>query len=155
MGGLDANSSCGKTAPYYSNALYEVIWHCTTRIPTVDSDPQQIQKVTLLYIAPTHSFTEKAHWQWFSSCECRVIDGWHIDGSWQVVWSEHLRDYNPNTITSQFNDAHIIIYPLPNGLYRIQIHKKDKVYPSNMSCNHLVTGAILRTVVRRDDGQQE
>jgi len=44
-----------------------------------------------------------------------------------VVWSEHGRDYSPRTITSQFNDAHIIVYPLPNGLHRIHIAKKDKV----------------------------
>lgn len=43
-----------------------------------------------------------------------------------IVWSEHGRNYSPNTITSQFNDAHVIIYPLHNGLYRIQIAKKDK-----------------------------
>jgi len=45
----------------------------------------------------------------------------------QIIWSEHKRDYNPSTITSQFNDAHVIIYPLSNGLFRIQVYKKDKV----------------------------
>ena len=44
-----------------------------------------------------------------------------------VVWSKHKRDYSPTTITSQFNDAHIVVYPLPNGLFRIQIFKKAKV----------------------------
>ena len=44
-----------------------------------------------------------------------------------IVWSEHRRDYNPATITSQFNDAHIVIYPLDNGLNRVQVFKKDKV----------------------------
>jgi hypothetical protein len=44
-----------------------------------------------------------------------------------IVWSEHKRDYNPDTIVSQFNDAHIVIYPLPSGLFRIQIFKKEKV----------------------------
>jgi len=44
-----------------------------------------------------------------------------------VVWSNHKRDYSPTTITSQFNDAHIVVYPLPNGLFRIQIFKKAKV----------------------------
>lgn len=47
----------------------------------------------------------------------------------QVIWSEHKRDYNPLTITSQFNDAHVIIYPLPSGLFRIQIFRKEKVGP--------------------------
>lgn len=43
LGGLD--SSSGKTAPYFANATNELVWHCSTRLPTVESDPQQIQKV--------------------------------------------------------------------------------------------------------------
>ncbi len=44
MGGLD-HSSAGTSAPYWANASYEVLFHTATRMPTVDSDPQQIQKV--------------------------------------------------------------------------------------------------------------
>jgi len=41
-----------------------------------------------------------------------------------IVWSENDREYRAGTITSQFNFVHIIIYPLRNGLFRIQILKK-------------------------------
>eukprot|EP01130_Rhizamoeba_saxonica_P012453 TRINITY_DN5254_c0_g1_i1.p1 TRINITY_DN5254_c0_g1~~TRINITY_DN5254_c0_g1_i1.p1 ORF type:complete len:1582 (-),score=334.76 TRINITY_DN5254_c0_g1_i1:50-4666(-) len=44
-----------------------------------------------------------------------------------IVWSEHKRDYDTSVIVSQFNDAHIIIYPLECGLYRIQIRRKERV----------------------------
>jgi len=98
LGGLDSYGSTGKTAPYYANSSYEMIFHVSTRIPTLESDPQQIQK-------KRHIGNDIVH----------------------IIWSEHKRDYNPSTITSQFNDAHVVIYPLPNGLFRIQIHRKEKL----------------------------
>ncbi len=67
-------------------------------MPTVPDDPQQLQK-------KRHVGNDSVH----------------------IIYSEHGRDYSPKTITSQFNDAHLIVYPLPNGFYRIQIAKKDKV----------------------------
>eukprot|EP00005_Dracoamoeba_jomungandri_P014899 CAMPEP_0174271780 /NCGR_PEP_ID=MMETSP0439-20130205/49046_1 /TAXON_ID=0 /ORGANISM="Stereomyxa ramosa, Strain Chinc5" /LENGTH=118 /DNA_ID=CAMNT_0015361991 /DNA_START=80 /DNA_END=433 /DNA_ORIENTATION=+ len=42
-----------------------------------------------------------------------------------IVYSEHSSDYRAKTITSQFNNAHIVIYPLENGLYRVGIEKKE------------------------------
>lgn len=44
-----------------------------------------------------------------------------------IVWTENKRDYDPKTITSQFNDVHIVVYPMPNGLYRVQVFKKQQV----------------------------
>jgi hypothetical protein len=44
------------------------------------------------------------------------------------VWSENPVDsYDSNTILSQFNDAHIIVYPQASGLCQVQIYKKLKV----------------------------
>jgi len=44
-----------------------------------------------------------------------------------IIWSEHGRDYNPNLLSSQFNDVHIVIYPQPSGMYRVQILRKPKI----------------------------
>ena len=44
-----------------------------------------------------------------------------------IVWNEHSREYRPNTITSQFNDAHIVVTPLDSGLFRINVHRKPSV----------------------------
>jgi hypothetical protein len=44
-----------------------------------------------------------------------------------IIWSEHSRDYRRGIIPTDFGDVLIIIYPLPNGLYRIQINKKQEV----------------------------
>ena len=44
-----------------------------------------------------------------------------------IVWSEHTRDYRRGIIPTEFGDVIIIIYPLNNGLFRIQINRKDEV----------------------------
>ena len=44
-----------------------------------------------------------------------------------VVWSECAKDYNPRTISGSFGDVVIVVYPLQNGMFRIQIAKKPKV----------------------------
>jgi hypothetical protein len=86
------------TAPYYANAIMEVVFHEITSMPTNPTDPQQIHK-------KRHVGNDIVH----------------------IIYSEHSSDYDPTTITSQFNDAHVIVYPLPNGLYRIQIYRKENV----------------------------
>jgi hypothetical protein len=98
LGGLDRSGTCGATLPYFHNSTAELVFHEVVRMPTVHKDPQQILK-------KRHVGNDIIH----------------------VIWDEHLRDYNPQTIASQFNDAHIIIYPLPNGLFRIQTAQKKEV----------------------------
>ena len=44
-----------------------------------------------------------------------------------IVWSEHWRDYRRTIFKTQFADVLIIIYPLQNKLFRIQINKKQNV----------------------------
>ena len=46
-----------------------------------------------------------------------------------IVWSEHWRDYRRTIFKTQFADVLIVIYPLPNKLFRIQINKKQNVSP--------------------------
>lgn len=98
-GGLYHNND-GTDALYFGSPLVEVVYHEVVRMPTAENDPQQLKK-------KRHVGNDTVH----------------------IVWSEHGRDYSPKMITSQFNDAHIIVYPLPNGLFRVQIAKKDKVQP--------------------------
>jgi len=98
LGGLDPKLTTGTTAPYFANSLNELIFHDITSMPTVQNDDQQIHK-------KRHVGNDVVH----------------------IVWSEHTRDYNPETITSQFNDAHIVIYPCSNGLFRIQVFRKETV----------------------------
>ena len=43
-----------------------------------------------------------------------------------IVWSEHWRDYRRTIFKTAFADILIMIYPLPNRLFRIQLIKKQK-----------------------------
>ncbi|KAF2074910.1 hypothetical protein CYY_003787 [Polysphondylium violaceum] len=100
LGGLDRKKSTGITAPYYATPSIETIFHDITLMPTNPIDSQQIHK--------------KRH------VGNDIVN---------IVWSEHIRDYSPTTITSQFNDALVIVYPLSNGLFRIQIYRKESKVP--------------------------
>eukprot|EP00826_Nyctotherus_ovalis_P017196 TRINITY_DN15043_c0_g1_i1.p1 TRINITY_DN15043_c0_g1~~TRINITY_DN15043_c0_g1_i1.p1 ORF type:complete len:232 (+),score=39.46 TRINITY_DN15043_c0_g1_i1:3-698(+) len=80
---------------YYANAIYELVLHVATRMPTVVRDEQQLEKKK--YVG---------------------------NDSIHIIWNENDRAYRPGTITSAFNFVHIIIHPLRNGLYQIKIRKK-------------------------------
>jgi hypothetical protein len=104
-GGLDSNPkslSNGKTALYYANSHSEVIFHVITKMPTKESDKQQIDK-------KRHVGNDYVH----------------------IVWSDNdSHEYDPGTITSHFNDVQVVIYPLrktQKGLFLIQIFSKEKV----------------------------
>ncbi|KAJ3436620.1 rho gtpase-activating protein [Anaeramoeba flamelloides] len=99
-GGLDTYTDVdGATAPYYADYQTEVIFHVNTRIPNSKNNPKQIK-------------IKK-----------------HIGNDIvQIIWSENdQQEYDPMTITSKFNFAHIVIYPLPNGLFKIQVFMKPNV----------------------------
>ena len=44
-----------------------------------------------------------------------------------IIWSEHSRDYRRGIIATEFGDVIIVIYPLKNQLFRIQIQRKANV----------------------------
>lgn len=44
-----------------------------------------------------------------------------------IVWSEHSKDYRRGIIPTEFCDVLIVIYPLLNNLFRIQVSKKPEV----------------------------
>ncbi|KAJ3440176.1 tuberin [Anaeramoeba flamelloides] len=111
-GGLDVYSGVnGRTCPYYADSETEVVFHTITRMPNSETNIQQIHKKK------------------------------HVGNDIvQIVWCENVeQDYDPATITSRFNHVHIVIYPLPNGLFRIQIFMKESV----KFFGPLLTGMII------------
>jgi hypothetical protein len=44
-----------------------------------------------------------------------------------IVWNEHDRDYRIDTIGGDFGNAQIIVTPLPDNLYSIQVYRDSKV----------------------------
>lgn len=98
MGGLQkGKSTSGTTAPYYASSFSETLFHVATRMPSHTAE-------ALLH-KTRHLGNDEIH----------------------IVWSEHHRDYRRGIIPTEFCDVLIVIYPLPNRLYRITISRKPDV----------------------------
>ncbi|KAK0164383.1 hypothetical protein PV328_003019 [Microctonus aethiopoides] len=97
LGGLVPGKASGITAPYFATSFTEILFHVATRMP-LDSPESLLQKTR-------HLGNDEIH----------------------IVWSEHWRDYRRDIIPTEFCDVLIVIYPLPNKLYRIQISRKSEI----------------------------
>ncbi|KAF9325237.1 Ral GTPase-activating protein subunit alpha-1 [Podila minutissima] len=84
LGGLERNGSNGKTAMYYCSSTLEIVFHEATRLPTDPDDPRQVKK--------------KRH-----------IGNDHV----HIIWSEHSRPYDRNTIGGDFGNVLIVLSPVP------------------------------------------
>ncbi|XP_037397760.1 ral GTPase-activating protein subunit alpha-1 isoform X5 [Pygocentrus nattereri] len=119
MGGLQRNKSTGLTTPYFATSTVEVMFHVSTRMPP-DSDDSLTKKLR-------HLGNDEVH----------------------IVWSEHTRDYRRGIIPTEFGDVLIIIYPMKNHMYSIQIIKKPEVpFFGPLFDGAIVDGKILPTMVR-------
>merc|ERR1719225_1193200 len=103
MGGLvlgkgnKNKSTVGETSVYYATSFVEVMFHVSTRMSSV-SEESMLSKTR-------HLGNDEVH----------------------VVWSEHWRDYRRGILPTEFCDVLIIIYPLKNNLFRIQVSRKPNV----------------------------
>ncbi|XP_049320006.1 ral GTPase-activating protein subunit alpha-1 isoform X3 [Astyanax mexicanus] len=119
MGGLQRNKSTGLTTPYFATSTVEVMFHVSTRMPP-DSDDSLTKKLR-------HLGNDEVH----------------------IVWSEHTRDYRRGIIPTEFGDVLIVIYPMKNHMYSIQIIKKPEVpFFGPLFDGAIVDGKILPTMVR-------
>ncbi|XP_071832893.1 ral GTPase-activating protein subunit alpha-1-like isoform X4 [Apostichopus japonicus] len=113
MGGLQKNHSTGETTPYWATSSVEVIFHVSTRMPSGSEDHNNKKM--------RHLGNDEVH----------------------IVWSEHNRDYRRGIIATEFGDVIIVIYPLKNKLFRIQIQMK----PGVPFFGPLFDGAIVDHIV--------
>uniref|UniRef100_A0A8C5B2Y3 Ral GTPase activating protein catalytic subunit alpha 2 n=1 Tax=Gadus morhua TaxID=8049 RepID=A0A8C5B2Y3_GADMO len=119
MGGLQRNGSTGLTAPYYATSNVEAIFHVSTRMPSNSED--------CLTKKLRHLGNDEVH----------------------IVWSEHTRDYRRGIIPTDFGDVLIIVYPMKNHMFFIQIMKKPQVpFFGPLFNGAIVTGALLPSVLR-------
>ncbi|XP_051942453.1 ral GTPase-activating protein subunit alpha-2 isoform X6 [Hippocampus zosterae] len=119
MGGLQRNGSTGLTAPYYATSTVEAIFHVSTRMPS-DSDDCLTKKLR-------HLGNDEVH----------------------IVWSEHTRDYRRGIIPTDFGDVLIVIYPMENNMYFIQIMKKPQVpFFGPLFNGAIINGKLLPSLVR-------
>ncbi|KAI8049878.1 hypothetical protein BDF22DRAFT_745751 [Syncephalis plumigaleata] len=108
------------TAIYYANSTIEMLFHDATRLPTNPNDPQQVKK--------------KRH-----------IGNDHV----HIVWNEHRRDYRPDTIGGDFGNIQIVVTPVPNGLFAIDIFRDQRLdLPGPLVDGMMVPWSILGPLVR-------
>ncbi|XP_063774245.1 ral GTPase-activating protein subunit alpha-2 isoform X2 [Pseudophryne corroboree] len=118
MGGLQRNGSTGQTAPYYATSTVEVIFHVSTRMLS-ESDDSLTKKLR-------HLGNDEVH----------------------IVWSEHTRNYRRGIIPTDFGDVLIIIYPMKNRMFFIEIMKKTEVpFFGPLFDGAIVTEKLLPTLV--------
>uniref|UniRef100_A0A8D0H107 Ral GTPase activating protein catalytic subunit alpha 1 n=1 Tax=Sphenodon punctatus TaxID=8508 RepID=A0A8D0H107_SPHPU len=119
MGGLQKNKSTGLTTPYFATSTVEAVFHVSTRMPS-DSDDSLTKKLR-------HLGNDEVH----------------------IVWSEHTRDYRRGIIPTEFGDVLIVIYPMKNHMFSIQIMKKPEVpFFGPLFDGAIVNGKILPIMVR-------
>ncbi|NWI40552.1 RGPA2 protein, partial [Picathartes gymnocephalus] len=118
MGGLQRNGSTGQTAPYYATSTVEIIFHVSTRMPS-DSDDSLTKKLR-------HLGNDEVH----------------------VVWSEHTRNYRRGIIPTDFGDVLIVIYPMKNHMFFIEIMKKPEVpFFGPLFDGAIVTAKLLPSLI--------
>jgi hypothetical protein len=121
VGALERDGAVGATTLYWANSTSEIVFHEVVAMPTSETDAQQIHK-------KKHVGNDYVH----------------------IIWCEHLRDYNPLTITSGFNEAHIVVYPLPTGLFRIAIHRNPQLPPFGpLQHGMVINKELLAPLVRQ------
>ncbi|RIB08070.1 hypothetical protein C2G38_2045480 [Gigaspora rosea] len=121
LGGLERNATNGLTSIYYCTSTLEIIFHDVTRMPTDLTDPKQLKK--------------KRH-----------IGNDHV----HIVFNEHHRDYRKTTIGGDFGNAQIVVTPLPNGLFSIDIYRDNKIPPFGPLLDGMVVSKnVLGPLVRQ------
>ncbi|KAF9436275.1 Ral GTPase-activating protein subunit alpha-2 [Entomortierella beljakovae] len=121
LGGLERNGSNGSSTMYYCSSTLEVIFHEVVRMPTDPDDPRQVKK--------------KRH-----------IGNDHV----HIVWSEHSRAYDRNTIGGDFGNVLIVLTPIPdlnidNG--QLSINHRHHQYDSRLTrgrSQSLVSVEVIR-----------
>ncbi|XP_018086628.1 ral GTPase-activating protein subunit alpha-1 isoform X9 [Xenopus laevis] len=119
LGGLQRNKSTGFSTPYFATSIVEVMFHVSTRMLS-DSDDCLTKKLR-------HLGNDEVH----------------------IVWSEHSREYRRGIIPTEFGDVLLVIYPMKNHMFSIQIMKKPEVpFFGPLFDGAIVNGKILPGLVR-------
>ncbi|XP_063803931.1 ral GTPase-activating protein subunit alpha-1 isoform X2 [Pseudophryne corroboree] len=119
LGGLQRNKSTGLSTPYFATSIMEVMFHVSTRMLS-DSDDCLTKKLR-------HLGNDEVH----------------------IVWSEHSREYRRGIIPTEFGDVLLVIYPMKNHMFSIQIMKKPEIpFFGPLFDGAIVNGKILPGLVR-------
>nr|CDS32262.1 ral GTPase activating protein subunit [Hymenolepis microstoma] len=87
----------GDIATYFANPIVEVIFHVATQMPSV---------------------TEEDRHRMFKHLGNDEV---------MIIWTEHWRAFRRSSLRTEFGDVLIIISPLSNGLFRVEIRKEPEI----------------------------
>jgi len=115
------DSEVSPKSVFYSDFQTELMFHVSPMMKTLINDDQQLLK-------KRHIGNDNIH----------------------IVWCENRCGYDKETITSQFNDAHIVIIPDREDLYRVLVHKKNKTSSFGpIPHDALITPQALGNLIRK------
>eukprot|EP00742_Colponemidia_sp_Colp-10_P008317 GILJ01009000.1.p1 GENE.GILJ01009000.1~~GILJ01009000.1.p1 ORF type:complete len:1747 (-),score=226.90 GILJ01009000.1:122-5362(-) len=124
-GGLDRkNDSDGEFSIYFKDPFSQVMFHVATLMPgrTHAADIRGLQK------------------------KKRYIGNDFVS----IIYSESPSDYNQDTIPGDCNFVHIVLYPLEEGWFRVEVKmKKESLHFGPLSKSHIVPEHSLATLVRQ------
>lgn len=107
-GGLEENLSTGKTAPYFANAFYEIIFHVSTRMPNKPDPNTRLKGSNDSDLNRSLDVDAAEQGNEFINRKLRHLGNDEV----HIVWSEHFRNYRRGIIPTEFCDVLIVIYPV-------------------------------------------
>ena len=139
----------GCVLPYYATPALEVLFHVTTRMHPC-ALPAAGAKDTDEGVAPRVLRADGADLD--EDARKRVYKArWvHVgNDSVHVVWCEQEREFRPEIFPTQFAEVTIVVYPMTNGLFRVQIFNKAQVRVAPLFHGAVVDVRALPVLVRQ------
>jgi hypothetical protein len=110
-GKLDVKEFAGCQLPYYATASREALFHVTTSL-TPASMVATLDDSVAAWDTETQKTLYGKRWRHAGN------DAVHI------IWSEQDKLYSPELLPTKFGDVSIVLYPMTNGLFRVQMRFK-------------------------------
>eukprot|EP00730_Choanoeca_flexa_P013312 TRINITY_DN5183_c0_g1_i1.p1 TRINITY_DN5183_c0_g1~~TRINITY_DN5183_c0_g1_i1.p1 ORF type:complete len:1047 (+),score=239.40 TRINITY_DN5183_c0_g1_i1:1-3141(+) len=113
-GKLDTKEFAGCLLPYYATASREALFHVNTGL-TPAAMAESLDMNVDAWDAETQKALYGKRWRHAGN------DAVH------VIWSEQDKLYSSDQLPTKFGDVSIVIYPMTNGLFRIQLLFKTQL----------------------------
>ncbi|KAH0792391.1 Rap/ran-GAP family protein [Histomonas meleagridis] len=116
------NNRNGQTSVYYSDFSHEAMFHVAPLLPTDQYDSQQVFK-------KRHIGNDNIH----------------------IIYCDSSHSYDTSTISSPFGMIKFIIYPLPTGLFHVDVYKQEELsidWFGPLHCSAIVSKKALPSLVR-------
>eukprot|EP00041_Stephanoeca_diplocostata_P038956 m.1572786 g.1572786 ORF g.1572786 m.1572786 type:complete len:2487 (+) comp25302_c0_seq39:239-7699(+) len=159
-GGLSSSYN-GSRMPYYATHVDEVAFHVSTflecstggaRLGPGDDDVRSIASLSRTNSGDSDGFCTLPTVSLTSAGKACVSSRWRHIGNDDVhiVWSEHTEEYKVQQLPTKFGRVTLVLYPLRNGMIRIQVIQKQalRVWPGPVIDGSVVDRVSAAPMVR-------